>query len=418
MKHIVNIQPKVQESKFKISSKFKITNPKLNTFKFNKLGILRFGLWISFGLWILIFGFAGFTFARTKVDILKVETHIMGGYNEVSVLASGNIKPEIILLESPNRVALAFSNARIQAPITLSGPSPLIRMIQAAQFDENTVYVIIEPNETVTYGYTSIIGKNRFILEFSKARPGSGKAVAPSPPTPEIRPVTTPEVFVPEVVIEAPSPAPEVIEKEEKIAPAARPVKPAKGQLPLKGKVIAVNAGHGGRDPGYIGRSGIFEKALNLNIALKLKQFLENAGAKVVMVRTRDKDIKDRDIVRTVNRSKADMFVDVHLNAFTSPIIRGCETFYYTPQSRKFAQTMQKYLYRTIRTKDKGVRKERYYTVHHAKIPAVLVESAYLTNPNEEKLILTSKFRDLIAQGMCKGITEYVKISSWRRSHR
>jgi N-acetylmuramoyl-L-alanine amidase len=382
---------------------------------------------LSYLIFGIIISFVIPCYARTKVDILKVETHIMGGYNEVSVLASGSVKPDIMLLESPNRIALAFSNAKINAPITMSGPSPLIRMIQAAQFDENTVYVIIEPNETVTYSYTSIIGKNKFILEFSKAKPGSGKKVAPSPLTPEACPVSSPEVIVPEE-IETPAAAPEEIEKEEnvppeevkpeKIAPAIKPVKPAKVSLPLKGKVVVVDAGHGGRDPGYVSVSGIFEKAINLKIALKLKQFLEKAGAKVLMTRTRDVDIKNRDIVRIANCSKADMFVAVHLNAFSSPRIRGCETFYYTPKSRKLAQAMQKYLYGTIRTKNNGVRRVQYYAVHRTKMPSVLVESAYLTNPKEEKLILSSKFQDLVAQGMCKGITEYVKISSWRRYHR
>ena len=422
---------------------FKLPSSKLqvpdNTQRSNskfQLSANFFGNWI-FGIVIcLALGICFLVipcYAKTPVTILKVETQIMGSYNEVSVIASENIKPEIILLDSPNRIALAFHNARIKAPITIPGPSSLISMIQAAQFDEDTVYVIVEPSEALTYDYTSLIGKNKFILEFSKAKPGSSKIVEPSAPS-EVCPVTTPEAEAPEVIEEAP-PTPEVVEqpaprpaKPEKIAPkAARPekaalefkkIKLAKGPLPLKGKTVIVDAGHGGKDPGYIGTTGIFEKGLTLKISLRLKQRLEEAGAKVLMTRNRDVFIRNSEKVRFANCSKADMYVAVHVNAFTKPKIRGCETFYCTPISRKFAQTMQKYLYRTIKTKNKGVQKVKYYVVHYTKMPSVLVETAYLTNPKEEKLLISPDFQDQLAQGMCKGIIEYAKITSWRRSHR
>jgi len=397
---------------------------------------LVIGILLVLGIWSLVIPCS----ASEPVKIIKVESKTIGQFDEVHVFTSQNIKPEIILLESPNRVAMAFSNARIDAPLTLPGPSPLIRMIQAAQFDENTVYVIVEPNEKLTYEFASIIGRNKFILEFTKARPGAAKVVAPSAPqTAEVfqivtaeeiveaeKPVAaavtsnislhTSEISLPPPVIEA------ITEEAVPVIKAAKPVKIIKQAeiskipLPLKGKTIVIDPGHGGRDPGFVGKSGIFEKFLNLKIALKLRKFLTDAGAKVIMTRTKDLNIPNSGIVKVANDSNADIFVAIHLNSYASPRAGGSQTYYFTPQSKTFAKTMQKCLCQTIKLRNRGVRKVTYYTVHHTKMPAVLVESAYLTNPREEKLVLDPKFQSNVALGLYKGIKEYVRISSWQRS--
>ena len=402
------------------------------------------------GIWSLVIP----CHASGKVQILKVETKKIGAYEEMSVYTSENIKPEVIMLESPNRIALAFSNASIEAPITIPGATSLISMIQAAQFDENTVYVIVEPNETLTYEYASLIGRNKFILEFTKAKPESKKIVAPSAPAAakapspttveagipvkpgmveigkptlveveeapsEMIPVTeiaTEEVAVPvEVTVEAKKPAKKA--RKEEISKMSE-AEISKIPLTLQGRTIVIDPGHGGRDPGFISKSGIFEKFLDMKIALKLEKFLKQAGAKVIMTRTTDVSIKNRDIVRIANSKHADLFVAVHLNAYSSPRIGGSETFYFTPQSKRFAKIMQKNLIRTIKLKDRGVRKVTYYVVHHTKMPSVLIESAYLTNPKEEKLMLDPKFQEQVAYGMYKGIKEYAKMTTWQRSRK
>ena len=374
--------------------------------------VLVIGILFVIGNWSLVIP----SYGDTRVKITKVNAMRSGIYDEVDVYTSQNIKPEVIMLESPNRIALAFANSTIDEPITLPGPSPLIRMIQAAQFDENTVYVIVEPNQELSYEYAYIIGKNKFNLEFSKARPGAKKVVTPSisatvevaaAPTEEVEP-TAEAWALPEIVPEIKVATPE-IEKP-------KPVEISKVPLTLTGKTIVIDAGHGGRDPGYVGKSGIFEKFLNLKIAQKLEKLLKEAGAKVVMARTKDISTKDRAIVKIANGSRADLFVDIHLNCYFHPRIGGTETYYFNPNSKKFAQVMQKALSQTIKTRNRGIKKVTYYTIHHTKMPSVLIEAVYLTNPKEEKLILQPEFQSQVAYGMYKGIKEYVKISSWQRS--
>ena len=321
------------------------------------------------------------------------------------------------------------------------------------------------------YDFASIFGRNKFILELSKARPGAtNKIVEPSCPVasdtakPTTRSATmetsktapsaeveyaTEEVFAPTEEIVTPEETSvvteeEVVVPEEKvnIKPATVEAKPKKAahlktkaamkarsvktagvaiprKLPLKGKLIVVDPGHGGIDPGYIGRSGILEKNLNLLIALKLKNILNNAGAKVVMTRATDRTVRNKDVVALANGTKADLFVAIHLNSFVDPRISGCETYYFTPKSRKFAVVMERTLSRTIKRKSRGVKRETYYAVHHTTMPAVLVEPVYLTNRLEEMLVLNPQYQTAIANGIFKGITDYVKMgSSWQRSHK
>jgi len=342
-----------------------------------------------------------------QIKITKVEAKKIGNYNEVIVYTSENIKPEVILLDSPNRIAIAFPNSRIDSPVTIPGPSSMIRIIQALQFDENTVYVMVEPNEKLTYDYASIIGRNKFILELTAARPESAKIVAPSPEEKFFR-ASISATAEAEISAEAAIPITRIIK-----IPVIKPVKTEISKIVpmLKGKTIAIDPGHGGRDPGYVGRSGVLEKNLNLKIAMKLKKILTDAGAKVIMSREKDVSTKDKEIVNMANSGKADIFVSIHLNSYTSPRVGGSETFYYMPWSKKFASVMQKNISAALKRRDRGIKKVTYYTVHHTKMPSVLIEPVYLTNIKEEKLILTPEFQARVAYGIYKGITEYVKIS-------
>jgi len=394
------------------------------------------------GFLVLSFCFAYSSFAAEPIKVLKIEAEMAGRYAEVNVYTSEKIKPDIVILENPNRIAMVFKDSRIDAPVTIPGPSSFIRMVQAAQFDENTVYVIVEPSDRLSYDFASILGKNKVILELSKAKPGEmAKTIEPSAPTPATAEVETPTLTETEEaataaltreVVEAPG---EVITEEvfivseevsspeiEKMPPSPviskTPPVPTKKQ-PLKGKVIVIDPGHGGIDPGYIGPSGMFEKTLNLKIALKLRKILNDAGAKVVMTRHGDVTVRNKDVVALANSSGANLFVAIHLNSFASPRIGGCETYYFTPQSRKFANVMEKYLSRTIKRSCRGAKKVTYYAIHHTVMPAVLVEPLYLTNPLEERLAMNPQYQQAIATGIFKGITEYVKMNaSWRRSRK
>jgi len=402
--------------------------------------LLIIGICLVIGNWLLVIP----SYAST-VKILNVEAKRMGDYAEVTVHTSENAKPQILLLESPNRIALSFDNATIESTITIPGPSSFIRIIQAAQIDPNTVYVIVEPNEELTYDYTSIIGKNKVILELTKAKPSSMKKIIPSPPitqeaaamptqttievTEEVKlveTITKPVIVKAVATKEAVKPVKKVQATKEAVVSkkVEKPAKVKKGKVepkilksPLLGKIIVIDPGHGGKDPGYIGRYGTLEKNLTYKVALRLKRLLRESGATVYLTRYSDISVKNSKIVEIANSKNADIFIALHFNSFTSSRTGGCETFYYTPWSKTLAKVVQKNVCRVTKRRNRGVKKDMYYTVHHTNMPSVLVEPAYLTNPKEEKLILNPVFQENVALGIYKGIKEYVKIASvWQKS--
>jgi len=362
-----------------------------------------------------------------QVKILSVEAKKVGNYAEITVYTSEKITPTILTLESPNRIAMAFENSRINEPITIAGPSSLVRIIQAMQFDDNTVYVIVEPNEELTYDYASLIGKNKVILEVTKARPGSGKVVVPSPVAtseveiekPIIKMAVTKEAAAVKVIAVA---SKEVKVKAKPKMVTVKPteeakVVPKKVLTPLAGLTIVIDPGHGGKDPGYVGKYGTLEKFLTYKVALKLKRMLREAGANVILTRYSDVSVKNGKIVEIANSKNADVFIALHFNSYTSPRSAGSETFYYNPDSLTLAKVIQRNVSKVIKRRNRGVKKDMYYTIHHTVMPSALVEPIYLTNPKEEKLILMPAFQEKVAFGIYQGIKEYVKISSkWQRS--
>ena len=196
------------------------------------------------------------------------------------------------------------------------------------------------------------------------------------------------------------------------------------GTCELSDLTIAIDAGHGGNDTGAIGRSGLMEKEVTLDIALRVGQLLEQAGAKVVYTRTGDSIVKplegggngsrtDQLYARCAiaNGAPADLFVSIHCNARgKDPMsIRGTETYYRKSDSVEFARVMQQEVVRALGTPDGGARyhPKSIVVLYRTGMPAVLVETAYLSHPTDEALLAEESFREQAAQGIVSGIKRY-----------
>lgn len=186
----------------------------------------------------------------------------------------------------------------------------------------------------------------------------------------------------------------------------------------LAGKIICIDPGHGGKDPGCIGPAGTQEKVVNLQVCLKLKDILEKTGAKVVI--TRDKDLPAGDELGLqarcdiANTSKADIFVSIHHNANNKPEIKGTETYYYTygsKESYNLAKITQNDVVEAIKTNSRGALPAGFYVLKYTNMPAILLEVGYLSNKEEEKFISLPATQDLAVEGIKKAITEYFKIT-------
>lgn len=184
----------------------------------------------------------------------------------------------------------------------------------------------------------------------------------------------------------------------------------------LRDKLIAVDPGHGGPDPGAVA-NGLKEKDLTLKISQRLAGLLSSQGAKVLMTRSGDYDVDLYARPDMANRAGAELFVSVHINAYSSPNAQGTAT--YIPrreeteakryeESRRLAECIQCHLVQSLGLEDDGVREASFVVVRDSQMPAVLVEVAYITNPREAGLLAQDGFLARAAEAIYQGIVDYL----------
>ncbi|WP_084268793.1 N-acetylmuramoyl-L-alanine amidase [Oceanobacillus damuensis] len=181
---------------------------------------------------------------------------------------------------------------------------------------------------------------------------------------------------------------------------------------PPSTRVIAIDAGHGGSDPGAIA-NGIIEKELNLDVAKRVQQYLENENVKVIMTRSTDTYISLSGRVDIAVAKGADSFVSIHGNAAT-PSASGTETFYSTAaldqralDSKALARFIQERLLAALGTKDRGVKTANFHVIAENPLPSALLELGFLTNESDAEILKTHK--QASAKAISLGILDYYK---------
>jgi N-acetylmuramoyl-L-alanine amidase len=180
----------------------------------------------------------------------------------------------------------------------------------------------------------------------------------------------------------------------------------------ILGKKIIVDAGHGGDDTGAIGPKGLKEKEANLGTALFLKDELEKAGAIVTLTRSNDTFLELWERTDIANLSNADAFISIHSDSFSTTSI-GTTTYFNTsvnfngPRSRALGECIQKTLYTSLNTYNRGVKEQDFYVNRMNELPSILVELAFISNPKEEALLDSDTFRQKAAIGIRKGLEQY-----------
>ncbi|WP_179393702.1 N-acetylmuramoyl-L-alanine amidase [Carboxydothermus ferrireducens] len=185
----------------------------------------------------------------------------------------------------------------------------------------------------------------------------------------------------------------------------------------LSGKKIVLDPGHGGSDPGTIGKVyGIKEKDVNLDIALKLKGYLEALGAAVYMTRTGDTYLSLQQRVDYANDLSADLFLSIHQNSVGSPAYystNGTQVYYYPDPSNQLlekalADKLMSSLNEVLGSKNKGIYTDKgYYVIKYTEMPSTLVEVGFLSNAEEEKKLSTPEYRTKAAAALAQGITKW-----------
>ena len=195
--------------------------------------------------------------------------------------------------------------------------------------------------------------------------------------------------------------------------------------LPVSGKTIILDAGHGKPDEGAQSSNGTTEAETNLKIALKLQNLLEQSGSTVLLTRSDENAIYDIDAktlkqkkisdihnrVKIGNESSADIFVSIHLNKIPQQQYDGWQTFYNenSSEGQKLAVSIQNNLNDVIQKENNRLAKpiENIYIIKHVEIPTTIVECGFLSNPDEEKRLLEDEYQNKLAWGIYNGIIDY-----------
>ncbi|GAC1523892.1 MAG: hypothetical protein NVS2B8_06910 [Vulcanimicrobiaceae bacterium] len=180
-------------------------------------------------------------------------------------------------------------------------------------------------------------------------------------------------------------------------------------------KLVVIDPGHGGSDTGAA-HNGLTEATLNLDLSRRLRSLLVARGWQVKLTRDGDSDVyganasahdelQARDDV--ANAAGARMFISMHTNSFTSSSLNGTTTYYYNPDSYGFAAAVHARLAATLPTKDDGIRKENFYVIHHAKMPSILIETAFLSNAADAALLKSEAFLQSVAVSIADGVRDF-----------
>lgn len=194
--------------------------------------------------------------------------------------------------------------------------------------------------------------------------------------------------------------------------------------LPIVGKVIYLDPGHGGPDGGAVSKNGLLEKDITLKIAQYLRDYLQESGAIVIMSREIDRDLadiqtkklrkrKEQDLFRRVEmikQNKIDVAISLHLNAFPQSKYAGAQTFYNPvhQENKRLATAIQREFIRHLQnTKRLPKQKNDTYLLKESPAPTVLVEAGFLSNPHEAHLLSTAHYQQKVAEAIYYGLVTY-----------
>ena len=203
----------------------------------------------------------------------------------------------------------------------------------------------------------------------------------------------------------------------------------SRGNYDVLNKVVYLDAGHGGYDPGA-SYFGISEKSLTLAIQSRVKAKLEAEGYQVVTTRTSDTYVDLTDRSRAANASESDIFVSIHINASGSSAAQGIETYYYQPyaeypsrinatyhanptrlsMSDTLANAIQSSLINATGAQNQGVKRQTFAVLRETTAPAVLLELGFLSNPQEAARLNTSAYQETLANAIVAGIKRYYSV--------
>ncbi len=198
---------------------------------------------------------------------------------------------------------------------------------------------------------------------------------------------------------------------------------PIKSVKPAKYTVV-IDSGHGGIDPGKVSASGVYEKDINLAIALKLQKVLEEQECQIIMTRTADKGLYDESAsnkkmsdmkkrIEIMNGCKPDLIISIHQNSFSDTTSKGAQVFYQasSESGKALAELMQSVLKEQVDANNNRKCKANndYYLLQHTEAVMVIIECGFMSNPQEASLLQTEDYQNKLVAAIASGVMQYLK---------
>lgn len=186
-------------------------------------------------------------------------------------------------------------------------------------------------------------------------------------------------------------------------------------------RIVVIDAGHGGVDPGAVSKTKVLEKDITLAVSKILKNYVQQGGGKAIMVREDDRDLgtsegllkrKREDLAQRLQLaldSQADLYLSIHVNSYPNEKLTGPQVFYYSdsPESKILAQSIQKSLNEIVNGKRVAKGNKELFILKKARQASVTIELGFLSNQVEEELLQDSQYQQKMAWAIYRGLCEY-----------
>ena len=359
-------------------------------------------------------GFAQRAGSMSEITGIRVSTDA----DKTRIVVDGTKETEykVSVISNPQRIIIDIQNAWISPNVKKSTTidSRFAKAVRIAQHDSSTVRVVVESsmgkNNYKVFALKGGTTAYRVVMDFGKVGGGSKSSGIDFNPQPKPDTSGSNNTNKGETVETTPSgTTPSGTTTEPVFTPG------------LKGKIIALDAGHGGSDSGAIGPTGVTEKGVTLRVAKALQKLLQAEGATVLMTRTTDTEVSPKkanasDVEELQarcdvgNDGNADIFISMHMDSFTNSTPSGTTGYYYTKGSKasqRLAQYVSEGVVTALGTGNRGTKSCNFYVVKHTDMPATLVEMAFISNDKEEKLMNSEAGINRAAEGILNGLRRF-----------
>lgn len=359
-------------------------------------------------------GFAQRAGSMSEITGIRVSTDA----DKTRIVVDGTKETEykVSVISNPQRIIIDIQNAWVSPNVKKATniDSRFAKAVRIAQHDSSTVRVVVESsmgkNNYKVFALKGGTTAYRVVMDLGKVGEGSKNSGIDFSPQPKPDTSGSNNTNKGEKVETPPSVT----------TPSGTTTEPA-FTPGLKGKIIALDAGHGGSDTGAIGPTGVTEKGVTLRVAKALQKLLQAEGATVLMTRTTDTEVSPKkanasDVEELQarcdvgNDGNADIFISMHMDSFTNSTPSGTTGYYYTKGSKasqRLAQYVSEGVVTALGTGNRGTKSCNFYVVKHTDMPATLVEMAFISNDKEEKLMNSEAGINRAAEGILNGLRRF-----------